>query len=209
MTYVSATQEEAGGENAQQAVKYDTVATADVTSGEKPVTAQLTPPDSGPYRVFANFAGARGDASNSSIQVFVFGSGEADWGLSDPNAVAVQLDKKQYAAGDTASALVASPYAKADIYFSVVRNDVMYRTTLHDVSGALRVPFKVTQAMLPNAAVQAVVVRRSPRLDLERTRAHWDGGVQRQSRRPLFEARHRSAELHGASGRQNSTSRLP
>ncbi len=160
MTYVSATQEEEGGESAQQAVKYDTVATADVTSAEKPVTAQLTPADAGPYRIFANYAGARSDASNSSIQVFAFGAGEADWGLSDPNAVAVQIDKKQYAIGDTAAALVASPYSKADIYFAVIRNDVIYHTILRDVGGATRVNFKVTPAMLPNAAVQAVVVRR-------------------------------------------------
>lgn len=160
MTYVSATQEEAGGQSAQQAIKYDTVSTADVTSSDAPVSAQLTPPQAGPYRVFANFAGARSDAANTSIQLFIFGAGEADWGLNDPNAVAIQLDKKQYAIGDTATALVASPYSDADVYFSVVRNDVIYRTTLRAVSGAVRVPFKITQAMLPNAAVQAVVVRR-------------------------------------------------
>jgi alpha-2-macroglobulin len=161
ITYVSATQEEEGGENSQQAVKYDTVATADVTSEDRPVTAQLTPSDVGPYRVFANFGGSRSTASNSSIQVFAFGSGEADWGLSDSNAVAVKLDKKQYAIGQTASALVASPYTSADVYFAVVRNDVIYRTTLHNVSGAVHVNFTVTPAMLPNAAVQAIVVRRT------------------------------------------------
>ncbi len=161
MTYVSATQEEEGGESAQQAIKYDTVAAADATSGDKPISVQLTPPDVGSYRVFANLAGARSGASSSSIQIFAFGPGEADWGLSDPNAVAVKLDKKQYGIGETATALVASPYAKADVYFAVIRNDTLYRTTLQGVSGAVRVNFKVTPAMLPNAAVQAVVVRRA------------------------------------------------
>ncbi|HXO16882.1 MAG TPA: alpha-2-macroglobulin family protein, partial [Candidatus Dormibacteraeota bacterium] len=164
MTYVSATQEEEGGENAQESIKYDTVATADVTSGDRPIAAQLTPSDTGSYRVFANFADAHSDGSASSIQVFAFGPGEADWGLSDPNAVAVKLDKQQYAIGDTASALVASPYAKADIYLAVVRNDVIYHTALHGVGGAVHVSFKVTPAMLPNAALQAVVVRRGATL---------------------------------------------
>ena len=162
MTYVSATQEVQGGENAQQSVKYDTVASADVTSGTGPVAAQLTPPDPGAYRVFANFAGARGAASASTIQIFAFGAGQADWGESDPTAVAVKLDKSRYTIGDTATALIASPYSKADVYFAVVRNDAIYRTTLRDVSGAVRVNFKVTPAMLPNAAVQAVVVHRGP-----------------------------------------------
>jgi alpha-2-macroglobulin len=115
----------------------------------------LTPPDSGPYRVRAT-AGA----SATDIQVFAFGAGEADWGLSDPNAVAVKLDKKKYAIGDSASALVASPYKHADVYLAVVRGDAMYRTTLHDVSGAVHANFKVTQEMLPNAALEAIVVRR-------------------------------------------------
>jgi uncharacterized protein YfaS (alpha-2-macroglobulin family) len=162
MTYTSVSQEVEGGENAQQGIKYDTVATADVNSGDRPVTAQLTPNDVGPYRVMADFADARGDASATDIQVFAFGAGAADWGLSDPNAVAVKLDRKQYAIGDTASALIASPYARADLYLAVVRNDTIYRTTLHDVHGTARVAFKITPEMLPNAAIQAVVVRRGP-----------------------------------------------
>ena len=58
------------------------------------------------------------DASATEIQVFAFGAGEADWGISDPNAVAIKLDKKQYATGETATALIASPYARADIYLA-------------------------------------------------------------------------------------------
>lgn len=164
MTYTSATQEEEGGENADQSIKYTTVSTADVTSADKAVTAPLTPNDVGPYRVNATFAQARNDkqraASATQIQVFAFGAGEADWGLQDANAVAIKLDKKQYAIGDTANALIASPYDRADVYVAVVRNDAIYRTTLHGVSGTVRFPFKVTRAMMPNAALQAVVVRR-------------------------------------------------
>jgi uncharacterized protein YfaS (alpha-2-macroglobulin family) len=164
MTYTSATQEVEGGDSAQQAVKYETVDTTDVTSGAKPVTANLTPRDAGPYRVRANFDGAKSDASATDIQVFAFGTGESDWGQTDPNVVAVELDKKSYAIGDTATALVASPFAKADIYFSVVRGDTIYRTVVRGASGATRVPFKITSPMLPNAAVEAVVVRRGTNL---------------------------------------------
>ena len=162
MTFTSASQEVEGGDNADQSVKYDTVASADVQSAARAVTVQLTPPDAAPYRVRANFAGASGASTASDLQVFAFGAGESDWGLSDPNAVAVELDKKQYAVGDTASALVASPYDRADVYLSVVRGDTLYRTTLRDVRGAAHVTFKVTPQMLPNAAVEAVVVHRGP-----------------------------------------------
>jgi len=164
MTYTSATQEVEGGESAQQAIKYDTVASADVTSNDKPVSVALTPRDAGPYRVRANFSDAKSDASATDIQAFAYGAGEADWGQSDPNAVAVELDKKSYAVGDSATALVASPFADADVYFAVLRGDSMYRTVLRDVHGATRVPFKITSDMLPNAAVEAVVIRRGANL---------------------------------------------
>jgi alpha-2-macroglobulin len=160
MTFTSATQQVEGGESAQQAIKYDTVSTADVTSSEKPVSATLTPADVAPYRVRASFPGAASDAGATETQVFAFGPAEADWGLSDPNAVAVKLNKKQYAIGDTAGALIASSYDRADVYLSVVRGDTIYRTTLRDVRGAVHASFKVTPQMLPNAALEAVVVRR-------------------------------------------------
>jgi hypothetical protein len=160
MIYTSATQEEEGGENAQQAIKYQNVANSDVVSGDRPVTAQLTPSDAGSYRVIATPAGARNGATATQIQVFAFGSGEADWGLTDSNAVAIKLDKKQYAIGETANALIASPYDHADIYLAVIRNDTLYRTTMRNVSGTVRFPFKITSEMMPNAALEAVVVRR-------------------------------------------------
>ena len=161
MTYTSATQEEEGGETADQAVKYQTIASADVVSGSSPVVAQLTPPDAGPYRVVAS-----NGASVSDMQVFAFGAGETDWGLQDQNAVAVKLDKKSYAIGDTVNALVASPYDRADIYLAVVRNDTIERTMLHGVAGAQHFSFKVTPKMLPNAALEAVVVRRGTPADI-------------------------------------------
>ena len=108
----------------------------------------------------ANFAGAKSDAGATDIQVFAFGPGAVDWGQSDPNAVAVELDKKSYAVGDTATAVVASPFDRADVYVSVIRGDALYRTTLRNVSGSARVTFHITQDMLPNAAIEAVVVRR-------------------------------------------------
>jgi uncharacterized protein YfaS (alpha-2-macroglobulin family) len=168
MLYTSATQEEEGGENADQSIKYQTVASSDVVSGDHPVTAQLTPSDAGSYRVTATPVlrqaqdDKRSAASATQIQVFAFGSGEADWGLTDSNAVAIKLDKKQYAIGETANALIASPHDHADIYLAVVRNDTLYRTTLRNVSGTVRFPFKITSQMMPNAALEAVVVRRGP-----------------------------------------------
>jgi uncharacterized protein YfaS (alpha-2-macroglobulin family) len=164
MTYTSATQQIAGGESAQQSIEYRTVATASATSGAQPVSVDLTPPSAGSYRLRANFADAAGDASATDVQIFAFGAGQADWGLSDPNAVKVKLDKKSYAVGDTATALVAVPFSKADVYVSVIRGDTLLRAQLRNVGGAQRFSFKITPDMLPNAAFEALVVRRGSAL---------------------------------------------
>jgi uncharacterized protein YfaS (alpha-2-macroglobulin family) len=72
----------------------------------------------------------------------------------------VKLDKATYRPGDTATALVESPFADADLYFAVIRHGVLY-TTRESVHGsAPQVQFRITPAMLPNAAVEALLVRR-------------------------------------------------
>lgn len=164
MTYVWASQAQEGGEEAQDSVKYDTVDRTDITSADKPVTANLTPSDAGSYRVRANFAGASSDASASDLQVFSYGSNAADFGAQDRTSVRVTLDKKTYKIGDTATALIGSPFQKADVYVAVIRYGTIYRTILHQATGAPRVSFKITPEMFPNAAIQAVVVRRGPKL---------------------------------------------
>lgn len=160
MTYASATQLQAGGEVPQNAVQYATVDATDVTPGGDAATVQLHPKGAGLYRIRANFTGARGDASETDLLAFVIGSGEADWGDQNPSAVSVTLDKKSYKVGDTATALVASPFERSDVYFMVIRHDVLWHTLVHATGNGPRVSFTVTPAMLPNAAVEAIVVRR-------------------------------------------------
>lgn len=160
MTYSSATQLQNGGEQAQNAVQYATVDSADVTPGGAAATVQLHPKTAGPYRIRANFVGAKSDASETDLQAFVVGSGVANWGNQNSSTVPVTLDKKSYAIGDTATALVASPYAKSDVYFMVVRQGVLWSALVHATGNGPKVSFKVTPAMLPNAAVEAIVVRR-------------------------------------------------
>lgn len=160
MTYGSATQLDEGSGSAENGVQYTTVETVDATTGSAAVTATLHPKDPGPYRVRANFAGAKSDASATDIQTFVIGAGDVDWGGDNPNAVQIKLDKKSYKVGETATALIASPYAKSDVYIAVIRNDVIWKTVLHVAGNGPKVSFAVTPAMVPNAAIEALVVRR-------------------------------------------------
>lgn len=160
MTYTSATQEVEGGESARNAVTYTTVDSADVTSADKAQSVSLKAAKAGSYRIRANFAGAHSDASATDTQIWISGSDLVRWNSENPSQLKVTLDKATYRAGETATALLQSPYAQADVYFSVVRDRAIMHKLVHVRGGAPRITFTVTPEMLPNAAVQAVLVRR-------------------------------------------------
>jgi uncharacterized protein YfaS (alpha-2-macroglobulin family) len=156
----SVTQIVEGGEAAHDAVRYVDVATQDVVSGDKPVTVSFTARKPGDYRLRANVSGATSDVGATDAEVWVTGPGEAAWLSGGQNALGVKLDKASYRPGDVATALVQSPYPDADLYFAVIRHGVLYQVT-HEVHGAApQVRFTITPDMLPNAAVEALLVRR-------------------------------------------------
>jgi alpha-2-macroglobulin len=160
--YTNATQIVEGAEEPVQSVSYKTVASADVTTGDKPVSVALTPPTPGTYRVRANAAGAKDDAGATDVILFVGGSGEAAWFARDPSVLTVKLDKTSYKPGDVATALVQSPFPDAELHLAVIRHGVLWETTQQTHGAAPTVRFTVTPQMLPNAAVQAFLVRRGP-----------------------------------------------
>ena len=79
----------------------------------------------------ANAAGAQDDASETDVESFVGGSGEAGWFARDPNVLTVKLDKTSYKPGDTATVLVQSPFPSAELHVAVIRHGVLWETTQH------------------------------------------------------------------------------
>ncbi|HLI95513.1 MAG TPA: MG2 domain-containing protein, partial [Candidatus Baltobacteraceae bacterium] len=165
MDYSGVTQIVEGSEAARNQVRYTTVAKADVTSGTQPQNVSLTAKDAGSYRIRANFAGASSDSTATDTQVWVTGPGRAVWGQQNPSQLQLKLDKPNYHPGDVATVAVASPYDRADLYLSVVRDRVLYKTLIHVNGSAPKVHVPIVQAMFPNAAVQGVLVRRGAPLD--------------------------------------------
>ncbi len=161
-TYLAATAVVEGGDSPEESVTYKTVATTDVDTATGAVSAQLTPPGSGTYRIRANTSGATSDAGETDVQLYVTGPGEAAWGARDPNQLDVHLDKTKYRPGDVARALIVSPFPDADILVAVVRSGVIWQQRLHAHGPAPAVSFTVTPAMLPNAAFEAIAVRHGP-----------------------------------------------
>jgi hypothetical protein len=158
--YATATQIVEGAEQATQSVSYATVASAEVTTGDTPVNVTLTPLTAGEYRLRANLAGATDDAAETDRELFVGGSGSGAWFARDPNLISVKLDRASYRPGDRATVLVQSPFPRAQVQIAVVRHGLLWQTTLTTASAAPTASFRVTPEMLPNAVVEAFVVRR-------------------------------------------------
>ncbi|MBC5811306.1 MAG: Ig-like domain-containing protein [Candidatus Eremiobacteraeota bacterium] len=159
-TFGSATQIVEGSATAKDSVHYTDAGSVEATSGESPVAVPLKAGKPGWYRVRANFSGGSNDATATDHDVWITGEGAADWGSDEENKLVIKLDKKKYAPGETATALLQSPYDEADLYFAVVRHGVLYQTVQHVRGAAPQVKFTVGASMLPNAAVEGVLVRR-------------------------------------------------
>ncbi|MGJ3248451.1 MAG: alpha-2-macroglobulin family protein [Elainellaceae cyanobacterium] len=161
MNYSGVTQVIAGSSTARNQVEYETVAEATVRSGSEPQSVTLTPSESGSYRIRANFANADDEVTATDTQIWVTGNTPVYWGgRYTNNRLELKLNKDRYQLGETATVLIQSPYEEAELYFAIVRHDVIYQTVTTVQGGAPQIQFEVTPDMLPNAAVEAVLVRK-------------------------------------------------
>lgn len=160
MKYSRVNQLEEGSPTSRYQVEYKTVAQQEVSSKTDPVEINLTPKASGSYRIHANFVDSKNELTATDLQMWATGRNEVFWGdRFDNNRLEVQLDKDKYQVGETATALIKSPYAEGELYFAVVRHNTIYNTVQKVTGGAPQIQFTVTEEMLPNAAIEAVLVR--------------------------------------------------
>ncbi len=158
MKYNSVTQIVEGSQTPKNQVEYKTVGQVEVTSTSSPQSVMLTPPESGSYRIRANFID--GDVVTATdLQVWATGESPVFWGSREKDRLEIKLDKTTLKPGETATVLLQSPYPEAELYFAVVKDKPLYQQITKVKGGAPQIQFQVTPEMLPNAAVQAVLVR--------------------------------------------------
>ncbi|MBV9104234.1 MAG: alpha-2-macroglobulin family protein [Candidatus Eremiobacteraeota bacterium] len=162
-TFAQATRLIEGGLAPQESAQYTTVDQRDLTSAAEAQTALLTPREPGEYRIRANFSDAKDDATATDHSLWVSGNGAAEWS-SEGNRLPVKLDKTSYRPGELATAVIASPYDEAELDFAVIRSGVLYHERRIVKGSAPRVQFRVAETMLPNASVEALLIRRGPPL---------------------------------------------
>jgi hypothetical protein len=159
MNYSSVTRVVEGGRTAKNQIEYETVAEETIQSENTAKIVNLTAPESGTYRIRANFNNSPDATTATDIQIWVTGNDAVIWGNQDENRLEVKLDKKKYQPGETATALIQSPFAAGELYFAVIRDKPLYEMQTTITGGAPQIQFTVTPEMLPNAAVEAVLVR--------------------------------------------------
>lgn len=165
MKYSSVTQVVEGSKTPKNQVEYKTVSQAEVTSGASSTSVNLKPTESGSYRIRANFQDAKNELSVTDLQIWVTGETPVFWGTREKDILEVKLDKQEFKPGETATALIQSPYPEAELYFAVIKDKPIYQQVTKVKGGAPQIQFQVTQEMLPNAAVEAVLVRQGKPLN--------------------------------------------
>ncbi|WP_191761157.1 alpha-2-macroglobulin family protein [Komarekiella delphini-convector] len=167
MKYSSVTQLVEGSRTPKNQVEYKTVGQTEVISASNPQSATLTPTESGSYRIRANFSDGSRDVTcrdvtcnvSTDLQIWATGENPVFWGSRERNILEVKLDKTEFKPGETATALIQSPYPDAELYFAIVKDKPLYQQITKVKGGAPQIQFEVTPEMLPNAAVEAVLVR--------------------------------------------------
>ncbi|GAB4347103.1 MAG: hypothetical protein OHK0047_41080 [Leptolyngbyaceae cyanobacterium] len=166
MNYSQITRVVEGSRTPQNQVEYKTVATQETESGTEAKSVPLTPPASGAYRIRATLAGQ--EATATDLQIWVTGDTPTFWGNRyRNNRLELKLDKSHYRPGEMATVLLQSPFPEAELYFAVVRHDTLYQTVTKVTGSAPQVQFQVTAEMMPNAAVEAILVRQGKPLEQE------------------------------------------
>ncbi|BAZ69599.1 alpha-2-macroglobulin domain-containing protein [Fischerella sp. NIES-4106] len=167
MKYNSVTQVVEGSRTPKNQVEYKTVGQTEVTSANNPQSVSLTPTESGSYRIRANFSDCRDVTCNLStdLQIWATGENPVYWGSQERDHIEVKLDKQEFKPGETATALIQSPYPEGELYFAVIKDKPLYQQVIKIKGGAPQIQFPVTPDMLPNAAVEVVLVRQGKPLN--------------------------------------------
>ncbi|BAZ87698.1 alpha-2-macroglobulin domain-containing protein [Dolichospermum compactum NIES-806] len=165
MKYSSVTKIVEGSKTPQNQVEYQTVGKTDITSTNIPQTVNLKPTVSGSYRIRANFSDSRDEITATDLQIWVTGENQVFWGEEEKDKLEVKLNKKEFKPGDTATALIQSPYPEGELYFAVIKDKPLYQQVVKIKGGAPQIQFPITPEMLPNAAVEAVLVRQGKPLN--------------------------------------------
>ncbi|HEY4597031.1 MAG TPA: MG2 domain-containing protein, partial [Thermoanaerobaculia bacterium] len=131
------------------------VSTQAIPAGQSRGTFQVIPKRYGSYRVVLTDADTQASAA---IEFYAAGWGTSPWAIKNPARLELDLDKAEYAAGDTAVVQVRAPFP-GKLLLTVERDKVL-DTKIYDLQGnTAKIEIPVRGEYRPNAYVTATLVR--------------------------------------------------
>lgn len=135
------------------------VSTENVTSGKEPKTLTFSPETAGSYFVLAELTGFPNSGTSAASSVWVAGESYVPWEETGEDKLEIIMDKEEYKVGDTVKAFIKSPFPEAELFLTVCREKIFLKDSKEIKGGGFTYNFVVTEDMLPNAYVGAVLYR--------------------------------------------------
>ena len=127
-----------------------------IPAGSPRGSFQLTPTDYGSHRVVLTDPAT---GASTSLDFWASGWGYAPWAMENPSRIELELDKAEYAPGETATVQVRAPFPGRLLL--TVERDQIFHTRVYDLaenSATVQVPIR--RDFRPNAYVTATLVRK-------------------------------------------------
>ncbi|HRE48387.1 MAG TPA: Ig-like domain-containing protein [Aggregatilineales bacterium] len=137
-----------------------------VTDGEVTTDADgkgtftFTPEAGGIYKVYVTSRDSRGNAIKTSTFLWVAGPNYVPWRQQNSNRIDLKIDRDNYAVGDTANILIASPFqGETTALITVERGDIIKREVLRLPNNSYVYQLPITADLAPNAFVSVVIMK--------------------------------------------------
>jgi len=123
--------------------------------------AEILIDSGGSYRIIAETKDENGKISKSGTSIYGFSSTYINWPHSNHDRIDIIVDKPEYKVGDTAKLLIKSPYQGEGVkaLITVERENVISKKVIDIKSNAQPVEIPITEEMISNAYVSAVIVK--------------------------------------------------
>lgn len=119
----------------------------------------FTPPRGGSYRVDAQGRDARGNRVMGQTWLWVSDRTQfLAWRFDNNDRIELVLDKKEYKIGDTAKALIQSPYEKATALVTLERGKIISKRLVPLDSNSATIEIPITNEQFPNVYVGVVLI---------------------------------------------------
>ncbi|MEJ2567394.1 MAG: Ig-like domain-containing protein, partial [candidate division WOR-3 bacterium] len=135
------------------------VGTKEILSASIPKEINFFPEKAGSYFILAELTNNPNSGTSAAASVWVAGESYVPWEETGEDKLEIIMDKEEYKVGDTASAFIKSPFPEAELFITVCREKIFLKDSKDIKGGGFTYNFVVTEEMLPNAYVGAVLYR--------------------------------------------------